>query len=373
MTEDTRERNAGTFGALSIQSGVSPPSSEVATSVTPRPRRSAQEARERREAAFDEAIVSGGVPLDPYPGYLNWFVRECVERGTGSAIDWLCRVCRQDEDAILDVWCPLAVKDGNLWAWREARAKLEGLVVRGEPVPTPLRHFALASAPPDKRGRDPEGSCAVMTEFMMRVLEDDGFESHEVNAQFGASFPSEERKDAGTTLRKRRARGRPFVDPAFGGAAGATPAPGAFRPVSLLYDWSAPLDAALVLLDSDWPVLALAWELWPDDRAEHLALWLGGAVSESWVWEELRALWGHAVYSGWDLPQELRDVVALPRPHAPCTPACPDRCESRCASSPGLSTRTNADCMPRRSPGRAAWPTLAGFGPCAHRSIGLGA
>ena len=271
--------------------------------------------RERKARAFGEAVASGRVPLDPFPGYLDWFVRACVERGAGSALDWLCRLCREREDAILDAWCGLAVEDGQLWAWREARAKLEDLVVRGEPVPEPLRHFALAPAPAPKRGGEREGSRAVMTDFMMRVLKDEGLEPQEVNAQFGASFPSDGRKDPGTTLRKRRARGRGFVDPAFNGsAAGAPPAPRALRSIALSYDWSAPDDAVVVLLESGWPVLALAWEFWPDDRAEHLALWSEGATSELWVWEELRALWDHAVYCGWDLPQALRDVVTLPRP-----------------------------------------------------------
>lgn len=318
MTEGTRVRNARAFADVSVQGGVSPSSPGVRGPRTPPHQRKAQAARERRERAFDETIALGGFPLDSNPDYLVWFVRECVERGTVSALDWVCRVCRvcrQDEDAILDAWCRLAVEDGNLWAWREARAKLEGLLVRGEPVPQPLRHFVLAAAPAANRGRDREGSCAVMTHFMMRILEDEGFEPHEVNAQFGASFPSEGRQDPGTTLRKRRARGRGFVDPAFdGSAAGASPAPRALRPIALSYDWSAPGDSAVVMIDSDWPVFALAWELWPDDRAEHLALWSEGATSELWVWEELRALWDHAVYCGWDMPQELRDVVALPRP-----------------------------------------------------------
>lgn len=312
MSDGAPERKARALGVPGVQSGGSPGPARVRRSGTSRPRRSGDASRERRARAFGEAIASGGVPVDPFPGYLDCFVRACVERGEASALDWLCRVCPSDKHAILDAWCRLAVEDGQRWAWREAREKLKGLVVRGEPVPDPLRRFALSARPAAKRGRDPEGDRAAMMDFMMRVLEDEGFEPHEVNVQFGASFPSRRRKDPGTTLRKRRARGRPFVDPAFGGSAdGASPAPDRLRPVALSYDWSAPGDAALVLLGSAWPVFALAWECWPSHRAEHLALWLEGARSESWVWEELRALWDHGVYCGWALPQGLLDVPSL--------------------------------------------------------------
>ena len=272
----------------------------------------------KRQAAREHALATGGVPLDPYPGYLTWFVRESVERGADSGLDWLCGVLPERENAIIETWCRLACKGGHLWAWREARARLEGLVMRGAPVPPPLARFAIEPAPSATRGPDPEGSRAVMTEFMVRVMQQDGLDPHEVNAQLGESFPSPGRSDPGSTFRKRRARARPFVDPAFERASEETPSTQEVsRPVVLDYDWSEPLDAALVLVTSGWPAFALLWEFWPSRRDAHLELWSERAACDSWVWDELRALIDHAVYCGWPLPPPLRDVVKIARPPMP--------------------------------------------------------
>ena len=171
----------------------------------------------KRKAA-EHAIANGGVPLDPYPGYLTWFVRKCVDRGAASGLDWLCRMFPEHEEAILDHWCRLACGPGNLWAWREARARLEVLVSRGEDIPLPLARFAIESPPRDKPGPNPEGSRAVLIDGVMRVLESEGLDAQEVNAQFGASFPGKAKYPgtrcvtaaswvAGTSLgRSRRAR-----------------------------------------------------------------------------------------------------------------------------------------------------------------------
>ena len=271
----------------------------------------------KRQAAREHALATGGVPLDPYPGHLTWFVRECVERGAAAALELLCRVRPDRENAILETWCRLACEEGHLWAWREARARLDGLVSRGEPIPAPLARFAIEPAPSAKRGPDPEGSHAVMTEFMVRVMQQGGLDPHEVNAQLAESFPSPRRTDPGSTFRKQRIRGRPFVAPAFERASEDPPLQEISRPVVLDYDWSEPLDAALLLVMSGWPAFALLWEFWPSRRDAHLLLWSERAASESWVWDELRALLDHAVYCGWSLPSPLRDVVAIARPPTP--------------------------------------------------------
>ena len=85
----------------------------------------------------------------------------------------------------------------------------------------------------------------------------------------------------------------------------------------LEYDWSEPRDAMDVLLTSGWPAFALIWELWPEHREEHLALWCERATTKTWIWDELRGLFDHAVYCGWSLPPLLRDFVALARPGNP--------------------------------------------------------
>lgn len=174
----------------------------------------------KRQAAREQALATGGVPLDPYPRYLTWFVRECVERGSASGLGWLCRVFPEREDAILDAWCVLACEGGQRWAWSEARARLEGLVIRGDPVPLPLRRFALERAPSATRGPDPEGARAAMTVFMVRVMGECGLDPSEVNAQLAEAFSSPGRSDPGSTFRKRRTRGRPFVASAFEGSSG---------------------------------------------------------------------------------------------------------------------------------------------------------
>ena len=275
---------------------------------------------DRRKAERDRVLAAGGIPLDPYPGYLTWRFRACVESGAASGLDWMCRAYPQCETEILEAWCTGAKEQP--WAWQEARSRLESLVARGEEVPAPLARFAIEPPPPPKRGPDPEGSRSVVIECMVRELEVGGFNPNEVNAQFGESFPSPGRKDAGTTLRKRRAKARPFVAPAFELPGGADSTSHEARRTSVLeYDWSEPVEAALVLLTSGWPAFALIWEFWPGHREEHLALWHERARSESWAWDELRALFDHAVHCGWSLPPLLRGFVEIPRPanpsHAP--------------------------------------------------------
>lgn len=274
-------------------------------------------AAEARRRAAERALATGEVPLDPYPGYLSWFVRECVERGAASGLDWLCRTFPEREAHILERWCRLACKGRHLWAWREARDRLEGLVARGEDIPAPLARFAIEAAPAPARGPAPEGSRAVLTDFMMRVLEENGLAPREVNRQFGESFPSP-RQDPGTTLRKRRRRGRPFVAPAFEPSNGAEsdPSPPA-RPLALDVDWTNCDDAVVTLLRSRWPAFALMWEFWPEHRDAHVELWCGRAGREAWVWDELRALLDHAIYCGCFLVPRLRAFIAVPRPANP--------------------------------------------------------
>ena len=272
---------------------------------------------DRRRAAAEEALSSSGIPFDPYPGYLTFFVRACVEQGASSgALAWLCRIFGERESDILDVWCRLAC--GHLWAWREARARLEALVASGEPVPAPLRRFALEPAPSPARGPAPDGSTAVMTEALVRILEDEGLDAREVNLQFGASFPSGDRTDPGTTLRKRRAKGRPYVDVAFGGeSACVAPLPAVSRPRVLECDWGDPLEAAVVLLGSGWPAFALIWDFWPEHRDEHIEMWCELAERERWAWHMLRELFDHGVFCGWSLPPLLRSSPSIERPPNP--------------------------------------------------------
>ena len=271
---------------------------------------------DRRKAARDQAIAAGGIPFDPYPGYLTWFFRDFVETGGASGLNQLCRLYPEREIEILETWCRLAT--GHPWAWHEARSRLEGLVVREEEVPPPLARFAIEHPPPPRRGPDPEGSRNVMIEYMVRRMEAEGFDPHDVNSQFGESFPSPGRKDPGSTLRKGRAKARPFVAPVFETHEDDEGDPQEFRrKVVLEYDWSEPRDATVVLLTSGWPAFALIWELWPEHRDEHLALWYERATTETWVWDELRGLFDHAVYCGWSLPVRLRNFVAFVRPENP--------------------------------------------------------
>ncbi|MDD9981559.1 MAG: hypothetical protein OXU81_09410 [Gammaproteobacteria bacterium] len=274
--------------------------------------------RDRKKEASDHALATGGVPIDPYPGYLNWFFRECVEVGAASGLDRMCRRYPARENEILEAWCSVACDDEQLWAWHEARSRLEYFVERGLRIPTPLARFAIEPAPRAKRGPDPEGPRSVAIECMVRLLQAEHFEPSEVNAQFGASFPSPGRQDPGSTLRKRRARGRPFVAPAFEDSPEALRGlRHSSRPRALECDWADPVEAALVLLASGWPAFALLWECWPEHHSEHLALWCGRAERDAWVWDELRALWNHAVYCGWPMPPRLRSAIAIRRPTDP--------------------------------------------------------
>ena len=235
-----------------------------------------------------------------------------------SGLDWMCRLYPEREIEILEAWCRLACEDVQLWAWREARSRLENLVVSGVEIPTPLERFAIEPPPRAKRGPDPEGSRSVAIECMVRRLQAGFFDPCEVNAQFGASFPSPGRQDPGSTLRKRRARGRQFVAPAFEDSPEAVRGLGASsRPRVIECDWADPVEAVLVLLTSGWPAFALLWKCWPEHHDEHLELWCGRAERDAWVWDELRALWDHAVYCAWPMSPRLRTAVAIPRPADP--------------------------------------------------------
>ena len=270
----------------------------------------------KRQAA-EHAIATGAVPIDPFPGYLNWFLRECVEAGAASGLDWLCSTFPEREEAILEHWCRVASEQRDMWAWREAHARLKGLVSRGEDIPLPLARFAIESPPPDKPGPDPEGARAVLIDSMMRVLEADGFGACEVNAQFGASFPGKA-KDPGDTLRNRRRLGRPYVARAFDAGSGDDfVASRPSRALVLAVDWAHPDEAVVTLLKSGWPAFALMWDFWPAHREAHLRLWCRRAERDAWVWDELRALLDHAVYCGWYRPALLRASLDLPRPANP--------------------------------------------------------
>lgn len=274
--------------------------------------------RDRKKEARDNALATGGVPFDPYPGYEDWFFRECVEVGGASGLDWMCHLYPEREFEIIEGWFRRAREDVQLWAWREARSRLEDLVLSGVEIPTPLARFAIDPPPCARRGRDPEGSRSVVIECMVRRLEAEYCDPREVNAQFGASFPNPGRHDPGSTLRKRRARGRPFAASAFEDSPEALRglrAPS--RPRALECDWSDPVEAALVLLASGWPAFALLWKCWPEHHGEHVALWCGRAERDAWVWDELRGLWDHAVYCAWPMPPHLRTAVAIPRPADP--------------------------------------------------------
>ena len=157
-----------------------------------------------KQEAGDRALATGGIPLDPYPGYLTWFFRAFVDAGGGSELDSLCQMFPGREFEILQRWCSLAEKDR--WAWDQARAKLKEFVVSGQSPPLPLAKFAIVARPASKSGPGAERAQDIRAEFFARVLGQEGFKPEEVNQQFDESFPSPGRKDPGSTLRKRRTK-----------------------------------------------------------------------------------------------------------------------------------------------------------------------
>ena len=207
------------------------------------------------------------------------------------------------------------------------------LVARGKDVPLPLAKFAIMARPDSKTGPDPEHARAIRLELFARMMEEEGFERHEVNRQSKKSFPSPGRKDPGSTLRKSRTKARPFVAPVFDTAGSSDPPSEECRRQTVLeYDWAEPADAARVLLTSGWPALALVWEFWPEHHEERLADWCERAKRESWLWDEVLLLRDHAVYCRWELPSVLRKFDVRSRPPNP-----PNR-----VRSPGLSIRLAA-------------------------------
>ena len=283
------------------------------------------DSNDKRQEAFDRALETGGIPIDPYPGFLTWYLRASVEEGAGSALDTLCRAYPDREAAILDAWCRLCVRTGELWAWQEGRSRLDRLIVAGEHIPDPLADFAIVSEPRSTSGPEREGSVSVMKDVMARVLEDAGFEGAELAAQFGDAFPNPDKPDRidyGSTLNYARRRGRGYVDPAFdpdGDRSGASE-DDFRRPVQLQYNWSDPQEAARVLLTSGWPCLAVVRELWPGRSEDHISAWCGAAWAELPMWTEVRALLNHTVYSRSPIPEPLRNSLSIPRPDSRAQP-----------------------------------------------------
>lgn len=273
--------------------------------------------KERR----DEAIRSGGFPLDAFPGYAAWAFRMFVE-SRGPVLKALCEMHRGRELEIQASWCKHAKTDA--WAWDEARGQLLRLVARGEVPPLPLAKFAIVPRPPARSGPGPDAARSVKMEFMARSLQEEGLEPSEVVEVFTEAFPELGRRHADSTLRKRRGKGRPYV-----GTVPAEPAApenqegdaqgdedGA-RLVALDYDWREPVEAARVLLTSGWPALALLWELWPEHREARVAMWFERARCEPWMWDEFSSFFDHAVYCRWPRYQALKEFISCPRPGTP--------------------------------------------------------
>ena len=268
----------------------------------------------------DQAILSGGIPLDAFPGYASGLFREFVE-ARGSVLKSLCWMFADRKTEILETWCRYAREQP--WVWDEARAMLKDLVVREEHVPRPLEEFAIVPRPRLKRGPDCDGARNVRVEFMVRALQSEGFEPGEVVELFEKAFPSPGRRHADSTLRKRRGKGKaalglvPGEPTEYRNQDVAGQEGDEARAVSLEYDWSKPVEAARVLLSSRWPPFAVIWELWPERREAHVALWCERAQSEAWMWDEVRALLDHAVYCQWPRPLRLNSFFSCPRPTNP--------------------------------------------------------
>ena len=275
---------------------------------------------DQKKDARDRALEAGEIPLDPYPGYLTWFFRASVDQAyRGSELGALCERHRDRESEILDTWCALAQTDP--WAWDEARRMLKDLVARGNDVPMPLAKFAIVARPDAKTGPHPEHGRAIRLELFARMMEEEGFERHEVNRQFEKSFPSPGRKDPGSTLRRSRRNARPFVAAVFDTAGSSGPPSEEPRRQTVLeYDWAEPADAARVLLTSGWPALALVWELWHEHHEKRLTDWCDRAKDESWLWDEVWGLLDHFVFCRWDRPLALRGFAACARPADPAGP-----------------------------------------------------
>ena len=271
--------------------------------------------KERR----DEAIRSGGIPFNPFPGEAAWLFRQVVESG-GPVLKSLCGINRDRELEILTAWCRHAKTDA--WAWDEARTKLDDLLARGEIPPAPLARFAIVPRPSARRGPDPDAARSARLELMVLALQDEGLVPGEVVEVFTDAFPGLGRQHADSTLRKRRGKGKPYVVLAESTAAQDQDADvhedeDEGRAVALDYDWSEPAEAARVLLASGWPAFALIWEFWPGRGEENIAHWCTRAKGESWVWDEVRALLDHAAYCQWSRPPVLNAFVSSVRPTNP--------------------------------------------------------
>ena len=275
-----------------------------------------------RQEACDRAIRTGGIPIDPYPGYLTWFFRHSVERGAGAGLDLLCRMFPEREDAILETWCRLSTRTGDRWAWKEARALLERLIVAQQFVPCPLARFAIVPEPHLTTGPERSGSRDLMLDLMAWILETEGFDAGALREQFGQSFPNPDRKDAASTLYTARRRAAAYMNPVFGsnGGDGAEHAAVLQRPVSLAYDWNDLDEAARVLLTSGWPAFAVLWELWPDRCKERLGTWCDRARTEFPMWAEMRALLDHTVYCRWTVRAPLSDFISFSPPTSRAQP-----------------------------------------------------
>ena len=85
----------------------------------------------------------------------------------------------------------------------------------------------------------------------------------------------------------------------------------------LEYDWGEPLGAAVALLTSGWPALSILWELWPEHREEHVAMWCEEAKTDPWLWDEVWGFIDHALYCAWSRPPAISEFARCPRPANP--------------------------------------------------------
>ena len=264
----------------------------------------------------DEAIVSGAIPLDAFPGYASWQMHKAVD-GRPSLLESVCSACQRASTDVelrfLTAWCKYART--HAWAWDQARALLIQHIVRDEYelMPDPLAWFAIVARPKTTSKRPPDRGKDLMLEHLVSVFEDRGLKPGDVVEVFRGAYSHLTGEDVRSTLGARRRKGRKFRDQLAGAARDEAPP----RPVKLIYEWREPLDAVRVLLTSGWPAFALVWELWPEHREEHLDLWFERAALEPWAWDELGALFDHAIYCRWPLPRSLRRFVGFDRPAGP--------------------------------------------------------
>ena len=276
-----------------------------------------------RQERWDEAIASGGFPLDFNPDY-PLFMFKAFVASRAPVPGFLCRVFPKRRTFFMDAWCRSAESDA--FAWDETWRWIDDLVALGQDIPDRLCRFAFVPRPYRGRGRATTEARDLRFEYLVAAFAEEGLDPAEVWELYRKCFPNRRAKDPRNSYRSmRRQRSAwlaepdgdgPRMDPGSAPGSSVHHAPPALPADG---DWCDPVAAARTVLASECSPFLVAWHFWGERCAPYVDLWrvLAQERERVWVWDGLRELLRWLVYWKRDIPPPLRRFVREPRPKNP--------------------------------------------------------